>query len=223
MEASMPKFLKNNGLTIVLMLLFLASIVGQWITGWMFENQELTRHGEKNISLAAFAADPEFLATVFENWESEFLQMSAYVVLTAVLIQKGSAESKDPDGVDRDSGLGAKAHEPGAPRILMAGPTARWLYAHSLGLVLFGLFLLSFLLHWWNSAEAAAEESLQHGETPEGVLAYLGDPQLWFESFQNWQSEFLSTAVLVILSIWLRQRESPESKPVAAPHDQTGA
>jgi hypothetical protein len=223
MEDVMPKALKNNGLTIVLLMLFLASLVGQWISGWMFENQELARHGEETISLIAFLSDAEFISTVFENWESEFLQMSAYVVLTAVLIQKGSAESKPPNGKPRDQDLAAQARRPKAPRILMAGAAARWLYARSLGIVLFLLFILSFLLHWWNSARAAAEEALQHGETPRAAVAYLADPQLWFESFQNWQSEFLSTAVLVVLSIFLRQRESPESKPVAAPHSQTGA
>ena len=219
----MAKLFKNNGLTIVLMLLFLASIVGQWITGWHVENEELVRHGEEAITLGAFAVDPEFLSTVFENWESEFLQMSAYVVLTAMLIQKGSAESRDPDDPPRDSDLEAQARNPGAPRMLSAGAAARWIYAHSLGLALFALFLLSFGLHWWNSTDVAAQQALQHGDTPPSHLAYLADPQLWFESFQNWQSEFLSTAVLVVLSIWLRQRESPESKAVAAPHSQTGA
>jgi len=219
----MAKLFKNNGLTIVLMLLFLVSILGQWIAGWHVQNEELVRHGEETLSLGAYAVDPEFLSTVFENWESEFLQMSAYVVLTAMLIQKGSAESRDPEDPPRDGDLKAQARRPGAPSILMGGDAARWLYAHSLGIALFTLFILSFLLHWWNSAEVAAEEALHHGEVPPGVLAYLGDPQLWFESFQNWQSEFLSTALLVVLSIWLRQRESPESKPVAAPHGQTGA
>jgi len=218
----MPKALKNNGLTIVLMLLFLFSIIGQWISGWMFENQELARHGEEQISLTAFLADPEFLATVFENWESEFLQMSAFVVLTAMLIQKGSAESKEPEGPPRDEDLKAQTRQPGAPRILRGGPITRWVYSRSLGITLFLLFILSFLLHWWNSANLAADEAREHGEAAPGKLDYLGDPQLWFESFQNWQSEFLSTAVLILLSIWLRQRESPESKPVAAPHDKTG-
>ena len=219
----MSRFFKDNGLTIVLLLLFAGSIIGQWIAGWHVENQDLVRHGEDAISLGAYTIDPAFLSSVFENWESEFLQMSAYVVLTAMLIQRGSAESRDPDDPPRDSDLKAQARKPGAPRILMGGDMARWLYAHSLGIALFALFLLSFLLHWWNSAEAAAQEALAHGETPPGVLAYLGDPQLWFESFQNWQSEFLSTAVLIVLSIWLRQRESPESKAVAAPHESTGA
>src|SRR4051812_32507041 len=219
----MARLFKDNGLTIVLMLLFLASIFGQWIAGWRVENQDLARHGRETLSLAAYAFSPEFLSSVFENWESEFLQMSAYVVLTAMLVQRGSAESRDPADPPRDENLKAQARSAGAPRILMGGDTARWLYAHSLGMALFTLFILSFLLHWWNSAEAAAAEALQHGETPASVLAYLGDPQLWFESFQNWQSEFLSTAVLVVLSIWLRQRESPESKAVAAPHEATGA
>jgi hypothetical protein len=219
----MAKLLKNNGLTIALMLLFLVSIIGQWISGWKVENEELARHGGADLSLAAYATDSAFISSVFENWESEFLQMSTYVVLTAMLIQKGSSESRDPDDPPRDRDLAAQAHKPGAPRILLEGPAARWIYAHSLGLALFVLFLLSFALHWWNSAGAAAAEALQHGETPSGHLAYLADPQLWFESFQNWQSEFLSTAVLVVLSIWLRQRESPESKSVAAPHEATGA
>jgi hypothetical protein len=219
----MAKLFKNNGLTIVLMLLFAGSILGQWISGWKVQNEELARHGEATLSLAAYAFDPEFISSVFENWESEFLQMSAYVVLTAMLIQKGSAESRDPDDPPRDRNLESQSHQPGAPGILRAGPAARWLYAHSLGLTLFTLFLVSFTLHWWNSAESAAAEAIRHGEAPLGHLAYLADPQLWFESFQNWQSEFLSTAVLVVLSIWLRQRESPESKAVAAPHESTGA
>jgi hypothetical protein len=217
------KLFKNNGLTIALMALFLVSILGQFYAGWRVENEELARHGEAAIGLGAYLVDPAFLSSVFENWESEFLQMSAYVVLTAVLIQRGSAESRDPDEPKRDEDLEAQARKPGAPKILRAGAIARWFYSRSLGIALFILFLLSFLLHWRNSAAAAAAEAEQHGEKAVGALAYLGDPQLWFESFQNWQSEFLSTAVLIVLSIWLRQRESPESKAVAAPHESTGA
>ncbi len=219
----MAKLLKNNGLTIALLALFLFSILGQWIAGWHVENEELLRHGEEAISLGAYTLDPSFISSVFENWESEFLQMSAYVVLTAMLIQRGSAESRDPDDPPRDSDLERQSHSRGAPSILRAGRVARALYARSLGIALFALFLLSFLVHWRSSAAAAAAEAEQHGEAAVGALAYLADPQLWFESFQNWQSEFLSTAVLILLSIWLRQRESPESKAVAAPHDATGA
>ncbi|MBA3512202.1 DUF6766 family protein [Sphingomonas sp.] len=218
----MTKLFKNNGLTIVLLLLFLGSIIGQWLTGVHFENEELVRHGEEPIGAIQFLSDPQFLSTVFENWESEFLQMSAYVVLTTFLFQKGSAESEDPDEGSRDGRLENARFAPNAPAAVRKGPVVRWLHAHSLGVALLLLFLASFLLHWLFSARHAGEEAALHGEAGEPLGAYLTSPQLWFESFQNWQSEFLSTAVLVVLSIWLRQKDSPESKPVTAPHSQTG-
>ncbi|WP_404479237.1 DUF6766 family protein [Novosphingobium sp. BL-52-GroH] len=214
--------LRDNGLTLVLLALFLASITAQWLTGWHVAVEDARRHGQPVLSLSAYALSPEFLSSVFENWESEFLQMSAYVVLTAFLIQRGSAESKDPDAPPRDAHLESDATKAGAPSVLSWGPVWRAIYARSLGLALAILFLVSFAVHWIQSARAAAEEAVEHGEVPLGPIAYLGDAQLWFESFQNWQSEFLSTAVLVVLSIFLRQRESPESKPVAAPHSKTG-
>jgi hypothetical protein len=219
----MKHFLQNNGLTVALLALFAFSLMGHLLTGWRVESADLLRHGEAPVSLAQYAVGAHFISSVFENWESEFLQMSAYVVLTAMLFQRGSSESKDPDAAPRDGDLAGQALKPGAPHILRAGGAARWFYAHSLGLALFTLFVVSFVLHWTASAREANAEALAHGEAAQSTLAYLGDPQLWFESFQNWQSEFLSTAVLVVLSIFLRQKESPESKPVAAPHAQTGA
>jgi hypothetical protein len=218
----MARLFKDNGLTIVLLLLFAGSIVGQYLSGWQVANEDALRHGRAAMPLLAYATSPEFVSAVFENWESEFLQMSAYVVLTAVLIQRGSSESKDPDGPPRDADLAQQAYKPGAPAILRRGPIARALYARSLGIALFLLFAISFVLHWTASARAAAEEAIEHGEQAPTLIGYLADPQFWFESFQNWQSEFLSTAVLVVLSIVLRQRESPESKAVAAPHSHTG-
>lgn len=217
----MPKIIRDNGLTIVLMLLFALSLVGQWLSGWAVENEDLRRHGGEALTRIAYLRDPAFISSVFENWESEFLQMAMYVVLTAVLFQRGSSESNDPDQPPRDQGRLAHL-QPDSPAPLRHGRASRWLYAHSLGLVLFILFLVSFVLHWLHSARAAAAEALEHGEQGLGALQYLGDPQLWFESFQNWQSEFLSTAVLVVLSIFLRQKDSPESKPVAAANSQTG-
>jgi len=219
----MAKFFKDNGLTIVLMLLFAGSLIGQWLAGVHFENEELMRHGEEPIGAVAFLSDPQFLSTVFENWESEFLQMSAYVVLTAFLFQRGSAESADPDEGSRDGRLSEMRRNRRAPAAVRKGPGTRWLYAHSLGIALLILFAASFLLHWNFSAQLAAEEAQMHGEQAKSLGQYLTDPQLWFESFQNWQSEFLSTAVLVVLSIWLRQKDSPESKPVTASHGKTGA
>jgi len=219
----MRRFLRDNGLTIVLLLLFAVSILGQWLTGWRVAVENATRHGQPSLSLAAYAISSQFLSSVFENWESEFLQMSAYVILTAMLFQRGSSESNDPEDGPRDADLAAQARKAGAPSILRWGPIWRALYARSLGIALGLLFVASFVLHWTQSARAAADEAREHGEQVVGTFAYLADPQLWFESFQNWQSEFLSTAILVVLSIYLRQRESPESKAVAASHESTGA
>ena len=219
----MAKRLKDNGLTIVLLALFAISIAGQWFAGWHVANQDLAEHGRAAMSLASYTVSPDFLSAVFENWESEFLQMATYVLLTAMLVQRGSAESRDPDGAPRDGDLAAQAAKPGAPDILKHGRLARAVYARSLSIVLAVLFVISFVIHWTQSARVAAQEALDHDAVPPTIIGYLGDPRLWFESFQNWQSEFLSTAVLVVLSIFLRQRGSPESKAVAAPHAQTGA
>lgn len=217
------RVLRDNALTIVLMLLFAASITGQLIAGWHVALEDAERHGQASLSLAEYTVSPQFLSSVFENWESEFLQMAAYVLLTAFLIQRGSAESKDPSEPPRDRDLAAQALKPGAPAILRWGPVWRALYAQSLGIALALLFVFSFVIHWIQSARVAAEDAVEHGKIPLEPVAYLSDPQLWFESFQNWQSEFLSTAVLVVLSIFLRQRESPESKAVAAAHSETGS
>ena len=219
----MAKLLKNNGLTLALLLLFASSITGQWLAGWHVTNEELRQHGGAAMTLAGYTVSPDFLSAVFENWESEFLQMAMYVLLTGILVQRGSAESRDPDDGPRDGDLASQAHGPGAPRVLRAGRFARAIYSHSLFLALAALFLVSFVIHWTQSARVAAQQAIEHGVRPPTMLGYLGDAQLWFERLQNWQSEFLSTAVLVVLSIFLRQRESPESKPVAAPHGRTGS
>ncbi|MEG8223271.1 hypothetical protein OSJ57_22070 [Sphingomonas sp. HH69] len=105
------RLFKDNGLTIALLALFAFCIVGQWISGWHVELEDAQRHAQPGLTLFAYAASPQFLSSVFENWESEFLQIAAYVVLTALLIQRGSAESKDPDAPPRDRDLKRKAHE----------------------------------------------------------------------------------------------------------------
>ena len=219
----MMRFIRDNGLSLALLAIFLLSTVGMLITGWFDHNAELSRHDAPDIGLFVYFASPAFLSPLFENWESEFLQMSAYVLMTVMLFQRGSSESKDPDKSNpEDADPAKKRHDPKAPWPVRAGGVWSAFYSHSLGLALLALFILSFLLHWLQSTAAANEEALLHGEVAQTAWQYLADPQLWFESFQNWQSEFLSTAVLVLLSVWLRQRGSPESKPVAEPHAKTG-
>ncbi|MBB6469888.1 hypothetical protein HNQ96_005782 [Aminobacter lissarensis] len=209
----MKSWLRDNGLTLTLMLVFLVTILGMAITGFAHENRQLALHREPPLSFLVYLGSGSFLSAVFENWESEFLQMSAYVMLTAFLFQRGSAESLDPDD----------PHRPGdTPPARLRGRIRRWLYAYGLGLSLAGLFVVSFTIHWLASAAAANEEAARHGGEIKSVASYLFDPLLWFESFQNWQSEFLSTAMLVVLSIFLRFKGSPESKPVSAPHSRTG-
>jgi hypothetical protein len=219
----MKNWLRDNGLTLALMTLFLAALLGQAFTGLGVENEERAQHGEALIRMAAYLGSGAFLSALFENWESEFLQMWFFVILTAYLFQRGSPESKDPDKPapqDRDPALDAK--DPAAPWPVRAGGLLRVLYAHSLGIALAVLFLLSFVLHGLNSARHAAEEALRDGRVPPTLVQHLSDAAFWFESFQNWQSEFLSTAVLVVLAIFLRERGSPESKPVGAPHTDSG-
>jgi hypothetical protein len=208
----MARIFRNNGLTIVLMLLFFGSVAGMVASGHVRHNEELLEHGAGTINLWAYLVSGDFLSALFENWESEFLQMAAYVVLTAILFQRGSAESRDPDDPERSR-----------DRSKARSAAGRWLYEHSLGLTLITLFVLSFGLHWYGSLKAANIEAILHGRSPSGALSHVADAQFWFESFQNWQSEFLSTAILVVLSIFLRHKGSPESKPVSAPNSETGA
>jgi len=208
---------RNNGLTIVLAGAVLVSIALMLFVGWSAFNDELSEHGRPAIGLLAYAASGDFLSALFENWESEFLQMAAFVCLTAILVQRGSAESRDPD-----------ADDPGpSPLVLRARSpfrrAAAWLYSYSLGITLGLLFLLTFAAHLLYSARKATESALLHGATPPTLGEHLVSATFWFESLQNWQSEFLSTAVLVVLSIWLRYHGSPESKPVDAPHASTGS
>lgn len=217
------RFIKDNGLTMVLTAAFLLALMGMAAAGWTAHNEELASHGARGLSLLEYCLSGDFISAVFENWESEFLQMGFYVVLTAFLFQRGSSESKDPDAnqeVDEDPALYADdAHAPWAVR---RGGWIRATYSYSLGIALAALFVASFVLHWLGSTAAAHHEAALHGQAGQSAFEYLADPQLWFESFQNWQSEFLSTAVLVVLTIFLRFRHSPESKPVAAPHSRTG-
>ena len=217
------RFLRDNGLTIALVAVFLLCLMGMLISGWLDENAQLASHGRPAIDLLHYALSASFQSALFENWESEFLQMSAYVIMTAMLFQRGSSESSDPDKPGpEDADPAQQRHDRKAPWPVKAGGIWSALYSYSLGIALLALFLASFVLHWLASVGASNQEALQHGEATQTAFAYLADPQLWFESFQNWQSEFLSTAVLVVLSIVLRYRGSPESKPVAAPHAKTG-
>ncbi len=221
----MKTILRNNGLSLVLFVLFLVFLVGQSLTGWRNHNNELQAEGEPPVALSEYLRSGAFVEVTMENWESEFLQMTAYVVLTVFLFQKGSAESKPPDGgeqpVDRDPRLYADKKD--APAPVRHGGLQLRVYENSLGLALLTLFLISFGLHAVGGSADCNEELARQGKEQLTVLQYMGSARFWFESLQNWQSEFLAIWTMVVLSIFLRQRGSPESKPVDAPHSETGS
>jgi hypothetical protein len=219
----MRQFLRDNGLSVTLFVLFLISLVGQALTGWRAHAEELRLHEIPAIGFTDYLGSGHFISAVFENWESEFLQMAAYVLLTVFLFQKGASESKKPDEDNpEDEPPSTKRSDPGAPWPVHRGGLLLKLYSHSLSIALVMLFLASFWLHLAGSTRRTNEEALMHHEPAKTVVETLGDPEFWYESFQNWQSEFLSIAVLLVLGIYLRERGSPESKPVAAPHAATG-
>jgi hypothetical protein len=219
----MPKLIRDNGLTIILLLLFVVSFLGQSLTGHAKYNEDQHDHGKSAIGYVDYLRSGAFVESVFENWESEFLQMALYVWLTSFLYQRGSSESKDPDKAEAVDGEPEQHRsDPQAPYPVRAGGALLKLYENSLALALLLLFVLSFGLHWLGSYSETCREQSMHGQTCSTFLGHLGSSTFWFESFQNWQSEFLSIAVLVVLSVFLRQKGSPESKPVHAAHSETG-
>ena len=191
------------------------------ITGLKEHNQEMSEEGGQQVKMSQYLFSGHFLQSTFENWESEFLQMAMFVILSMFLYQKGSSESKDPDKeeeVDREP----NPRRRNAPWPVKKGGLALAVYKHSLCYALTIIFILSFLLHWYGSLKDYNEEQILKKQPTETAMQYLGNSRMWFESFQNWQSEFLSVFAIVILSIFLREQGSPQSKPVDAPNSETG-
>lgn len=218
----MKRFWRDNGLSMVLFALFITFWVGQALTGWRDEVDERKAHGVAPPTLVQYLGSGSFVEATTENWESEFLQMFAYVLFTVFLYQRGSAESKSPDEaeeVDRDPRGSSRKDAPGPVK---AGGWRLRLYEHSLSLAFLTLFAVSFVFHAVSGAAAYNEEQRLRSSPTVTVGEFLVHPRFWFESFQNWQSEFLAIWSMVVFSIYLRQRGSPESKPVDSPHSQTG-
>jgi hypothetical protein len=221
----MRRFFRENGLSIVLFALFFFSLIGQSITGLKEYNEDQKEHNQPESNYTQYLSSGHFIEAVFENWESEFLQMGMYVVLTVFLFQKGSSESKDPGKVERVDVLPEQSrNDKDAPWPVRRGGWVLKLYENSLGLTLFLLFIASFILHAVGGVEEYNQDVLEHGRGGEVLttIQYMGTSRFWFESFQNWQSEFFSIGAMVVLSIWLRQKGSPESKPVDSPYSETG-
>jgi hypothetical protein len=218
----MKKFWRNNSLSIVLFAAFVLCLFGQTITGYQVKNDDLEEHGRATLSMGSYLTSGHFGEAVFENWESEFLQMAAYIMLTIFLFQKGSAESKDPNRVEAvDKAPEGKKGAKNVPWPVKKGGLILVIYKNSLLIAFTLLFLISFSLHAIEGARENCQVGLFHAQQCESLRQYVTGPQFWFESFQNWQSEFLAVGSIVVLSIYLRQQGSPESKPVAAANDTT--
>jgi preprotein translocase subunit SecG len=217
----MKTFIKNNSLSLAFILLFFIALGGQIYCGEQEHNKELHENGQPSITLQSYLVSGHSMEAIFENWESEFLQMALFVVLTIFLQQKGSSESKDfnkKEEVDREPSPKRK----NAPWPVRKGGWILAIYSYSLSIAFTLLFVISFVLHLYGSLKDENEQLLMKSKPPVTALTYLGDTRFWFESFQNWQSEFLSVFAIVILSIYLRQKGSPQSKPVDAPNMETG-
>jgi hypothetical protein len=214
-------FFYRNGLSIVFTILFFLAMVGQIFTGLNEHNKDLAEDQHPAVGLVEYLSSGHFMQATFENWESEFLQMALFVILTVSLRQKGSSESKKMEGkeeVDREPNPKKKD----APWQVKRGGWILAIYKNSLSIAFFVLFLLSFIFHLEGSMRDHNEEQQHLGLHQDTMLQYLGSSRFWFEAFQNWQSEFLSVVSIVVLSIYFRQHGSPQSKPVDAPNDETG-
>jgi len=219
------RFLRENSLSLFFGALLLAAVAGQSVAGQHQFNAEAAEHGEKAISWAHYIKTPEFGGDLLENWQSEFLQFSLYILATVWLLQRGSSESKplDEAGLESDEEQRIGGHaETDSPAWAKAAGARLWIYSNSLMLVMTTVFFLSWFgqsLNGWRSFNNSQHEhksaSISYGE-------YLVNADFWDRSLQNWQSEFLAVGSMAAFTIYLRQRGSPESKPVGAPHEETG-
>jgi hypothetical protein len=214
------RFLYENGLSLVLLFTFLVLWWAQTYTGWKTYNEQQREHAQPMIGYGAYLTTGHFVEATAENWESEFLQMAAFVWLTAFLCQRGSPESRSVDAGDEPQDRAPDPNRPGAPWPVRKGGWWLKIYSHSLTIAFLLMFLVAFFLHAAGGAREYSQEQIAHGQAGVTMLQFMKTSEFWFQSMQNWQSEFLAIAAMVLLAVWLRQKGSPESKPVDAGHDQ---
>jgi membrane protein implicated in regulation of membrane protease activity len=219
-------WLKNNSLSLFFLVIFVATLLGQSFAGQHAFNEEQLQHGGEAISWARYVVSSSFGEAVLENWQSEYLQFTLFIVATVWLIQRGSNESKKPEdvGLESDSQqlIGQHAQR-NSPLWAKVGGWRTTLYSNSLLLLMFFIFVASWFgqsLTAWNEY---SDEQVQHGGSAVSWWEYLARPDFWEKTLQNWQSEFLAVGTMAVFTIYLRQRGSPESKPVGAPHSETAS
>ena len=221
----MRRFPRENGLSLVFFGFFVLAVTGQAFAGWHDFNDQATAHHETTISLGRYLTSSSFGNALLENWQSEYLQFTLYILLTVWFVQRGSPESKKPGEEggesDEDQRVGTHAR-PDSPRWARVGGLRTRLYSNSLLIVMGTIWVLSWFGQSVTGWSEYNSDQITHHQPTVNWLGYVGSADFWQATLQNWQSEFLAVGSMAAFSIYLRQRGSPESKPVGAPHDATG-
>jgi hypothetical protein len=216
--------IRDNALSLLFGALFVIALAGQAIAGWLENNELLAQHGRPAEPLSQFVTSSEFVVDVAENWQSEFLQFFLFIAATIWLVQRGSPESKKPGdegpGSEEEQMVGEHA-QPDSPEWARSRGIRQVIYSNSLLIVMGVVFVLSWLAQSLAGTVVMNSENADHGEPPLTWAEYIGTPDFWDRTLQNWQSEFLAVGAMIALSIFLRQRGSSESKPVGAPHHES--
>ena len=221
----MRRFLKHNGLSVAFGVLFLCALAAQAVAGYHDFNNNAMSHSQETIGFGRYLTSSEFGQAVMENWQSEYLQFSLFIFGTIWLLQRGSPESKELDKSGRESEADQKLREhaeQGSPLWARVGGARTFLYSNSLLIVMTTIWLGSWFAQSVTGWSAYNSDQIAHKEPTLSWVQYLGSADFWQTTLQNWQSEFLAVGSMAILAVYLRQRGSPESKPVGAPHDATG-
>ena len=222
----MRRFLTANGLALFFLTLFLISVAGQAVAGYYEFNDHQTQHEERTLSFGRYVVSSDFGTDMLENWQSEWLQFWVFALATVWLIQQGSNESKRPEDIgletDEQQRVGEHASAD-APRWAKAKDWRLTIYSNSFFIVMGLVFLATWVAQSFASWTVFNDEQRAHDDPGVSWFSYLGSADFWERSLQNWQSEFLAVGTMAVFTIYLRQRGSPESKPVGAPHEETGS
>ena len=222
----MARFVRFNSLSLFFLFLFLAAVVAQSIVGLHEYNEEAVQHAQETISWSRYIYTSEFGAAVLENWQSEWLQFCLFTLATVWLLQEGSPESKRLDQAGLESDRQQKVDggaDSTSPLWARVGGLRSRIYENSLLIAFTIIFLGSWLAQAVTGWTEYNNEQEEHEDPVVSFGTYLTRPDFWEKTLQNWQSEFLAVGTMAVLAIYLRQRGSPESKPVGAPHGETGS
>jgi hypothetical protein len=219
------RFLRQNGLSVFFLTIFLLAVGFQSLAGWQDFNNDQLRHGSETVTYGSFILSSEFGQALLENWQSEYLQFTLYILATVWLLQRGSPESKELDkaGGESDEEQKVQGHaHPRSPAWAKIGGLRTWIYSNSLVLAMVTIWLGSWFGQSVTGRTAYNAERFDHRQDPLSWIDYVGTADFWESTLQNWQSEFLAVGTMAIFAVYLRQRGSPESKPVGAAHEATG-